>query len=146
MNCIDCLDRTNGGQFAVGMKFLTTSMIALGLTDTQSNVYSSVNTDNSTNKTNNTTSVDTSSKIFLELMDMYAELGDRIAVQYGGSEAHNKMAGAGGAAVGAVSNAVSVDSSANISSSRIQNKPSKQNKQGELLTSIKRYAFSYLLL
>ena len=30
-NCIDCLDRTNVGQFVVGMKFLTISLYTLGL-------------------------------------------------------------------------------------------------------------------
>ena len=27
----------------------------------------------------------------VNLMNMYSEMGDRIALQYGGSEAHNKM-------------------------------------------------------
>ena len=26
-NCVDCLDRTNGGQFAVAMKFLSVSLV-----------------------------------------------------------------------------------------------------------------------
>jgi hypothetical protein len=43
------------------------------------------------------------------MMDMFSELGDRIALQYGGSEAHKKVSG------------------------------SKASKNGELLTSIKRY-------
>lgn len=29
--------------------------------------------------------------MLLTLMDMFAELGDKIALQYGGSEAHNKV-------------------------------------------------------
>lgn len=62
--------------------------------------------------------------INIELMEMYGDLGDRIAVQYGGSEAHNKMAGAS-----ASSNAAATNTSASGSTS----------KQGELLTSIKRY-------
>jgi hypothetical protein len=43
------------------------------------------------------------------MMDMFSELGDRIALQYGGSEAHKKVSG------------------------------TKASKNGELLTSIKRY-------
>lgn len=35
-NCIDCLDRTNVAQFAMGMKFLTVSLLALGLNDSHS--------------------------------------------------------------------------------------------------------------
>ena len=65
-NCIDCLDRTNGGQFALGMKFLNTSLRVLGLNDHKP--------------------LDPSNKMLMELMEMYAEVGDRIAVQYGGSE------------------------------------------------------------
>ena len=29
--------------------------------------------------------------MLLALMDMYSEMGDRIALQYGGSEAHKKV-------------------------------------------------------
>jgi hypothetical protein len=29
--------------------------------------------------------------MLLTLMDMFAEMGDKIALQYGGSEAHNKV-------------------------------------------------------
>jgi hypothetical protein len=47
-------------------------------------------------------------------MDMYSELGDRIALQYGGSEAHKKMSTSQGQAI-------------------------SSSKHGELLTSIKRY-------
>ena len=65
-NCIDCLDRTNGGQFALGMKFLNTSLRVLGLNDHKP--------------------LDPSNKLLMELMEMYGEVGDRIAVQYGGSE------------------------------------------------------------
>ena len=46
-------------------------------------------------------------------MEMYGELGDRVALQYGGSEAHKKGYGGQGG-VGS-------------------------SKSGELLTSIKRY-------
>ena len=91
-NCIDCLDRTNGAQFAVGMKFLTVSLQALGICNKQQGV-------------------DSSSRLLSSLMEMYGEMGDRIALQYGGSEAHRKVPGGQGT----------------VSSS----------KQNELLTSIK---------
>jgi hypothetical protein len=53
--------------------------------------------------------------MMIELMEMFGELGDRIAVQYGGSEAHNKMAVGTGTG------------------------QKSSSKKGELLTSIKRY-------
>jgi hypothetical protein len=76
------------------MKFLSISLRALGLNDKKA--------------------LDPSSKLLLALMDMFGEMGDRIAVQYGGSEAHKKMAAGTGQAA-------------------------SSSKQGELLTSIKRY-------
>jgi hypothetical protein len=96
-NCIDCLDRTNGGQFAMGSKFLAVSFRALGLSNDESLQYLS--------------------NIFEALIDMYSILGDRIALQYGGSEAHKKMStGKQGA-----------------------KQKSSSSKGGELLTSVKRY-------
>jgi hypothetical protein len=106
-NCIDCLDRTNGGQFALGMQHLTFGLRALGAKDEKA--------------------IDPSSKLFLELMEMYGDLGDRLAVQYGGSEAHNKMAGA------------TVSAGPGTSSAAASNISNPTSKQGELLTSIKRY-------
>ena len=70
-NCIDCLDRTNGGQFAMAMKFLSVALRVLGLT--------------------NESSIDPSSNLLLSLIDMFGVMGDRISLQYGGSEAHKKM-------------------------------------------------------
>ena len=112
-NCIDCLDRTNGGQFALGVKFLSTSLRALGLTDHKP--------------------MDPSNKMFTELMEMYGELGDRIAVQYGGSEAHNKMASA---ATSSSATITAVTTSTTTNNNKVK---SSSKKQGELLTSIKRY-------
>lgn len=63
---------------------------------------------------------DPSSGLLLGLMDLYSEMGDRIALQYGGSEAHKKVSAGGG------------------NSTKAQ--PGKSaSKQSELLTSIKRY-------
>ena len=52
-----------------------------------------------------------SNALVMTLMDMYSEMGDHIALQYGGSEAHSKMGQSGSSLKGS----------------------------GELLTSIKRY-------
>ncbi len=95
-NCIDCLDRTNAGQFAVAIKFISVGLRALGLTKE--------------------VTIDPSSKILLALMDMFGEMGDRIALQYGGSEAHKKMSFGKG-----------------------DNAATSSKHGSELLTSIKRY-------
>jgi hypothetical protein len=98
-NCIDCLDRTNGGQFAVAMRFLLFALQALGLVN-----HSIHSADLSKNP------------LLLSLMEMYGEMGDKIALQYGGSEAHKKV----------------------FAGKSVQTKQST-SKQSELLTSIKRY-------
>ncbi len=97
-NCIDCLDRTNGGQFAVAMRFLLVSLQALGISSPH------------------LLSLDLSKDpLLLSLMEMYGEMGDKIALQYGGSEAHKKV----------------------FAGKSVQTHSS--SKQSELLTSIKRY-------
>lgn len=68
-------DRTNVAQFATAVKFLTVALRALGVMDAKS-------------------TLDPTNVMLLALMEMYSEMGDRIALQYGGSEAHKK----GGAA------------------------------------------------
>ncbi|KAG0615581.1 hypothetical protein M758_5G052900 [Ceratodon purpureus] len=68
-NCIDCLDRTNVAQFAYGLEALGRQLQAVGLTDTPK--------------------VDPDSGVAVALMDMYQNMGDSLALQYGGSEAHN---------------------------------------------------------
>ena len=69
-NCVDCLDRTNGGQFAAAMKFLAIGLESLGFSGENTVV---------------------GNKMLLTLMEMYGEMGNKIAQQYGGSEAHNKV-------------------------------------------------------
>ncbi|CAM9514219.1 unnamed protein product [Discosporangium mesarthrocarpum] len=96
-NCIDCLDRTNVGQFSVGMYALGRQLFTMGVS--------------------NGSTLDPGSQVVLVLMEIYTELGDHIALQYGGSEAHKKV-------------------------STASSGPSKQvgsNKHRELLTSIRRY-------
>ena len=65
--------------------------------------------------------LDYGSRVVLLLMQMYTNMGDSIALQYGGSAAHNKMkhttrAANGGEAIGG-----------------------NQKKRSELVTSIRRY-------
>ena len=112
-NCIDCLDRTNVGQFVVGMKFLAVALRVLGLTSSKEqhliNSAAAAATPRATSA-----SIDPTSPLLGGLMDMYGELGDRVALQYGGSEAHKK--GYGGHGTGGAAS----------------------SKSGELLTSIKR--------
>ncbi|KAK1287335.1 Phosphoinositide phosphatase SAC1 [Acorus calamus] len=70
-NCIDCLDRTNVAQYAYGLAALGRQLHAMGLTDVPK--------------------VDPNSSIAAALMDMYQSMGDALAQQYGGSEAHNTV-------------------------------------------------------
>ncbi|XP_059459748.1 phosphatidylinositol-3-phosphatase SAC1 isoform X1 [Corylus avellana] len=70
-NCIDCLDRTNVAQYAYGLAALGRQLHAMGLTDVPK--------------------VDPDSTMAASLMDMYQSMGDALAQQYGGSEAHNTV-------------------------------------------------------
>lgn len=70
-NCIDCLDRTNVAQYAYGLAALGRQLHVMGLTDIPK--------------------VDPDSSIAAALMDMYQSMGDALAQQYGGSEAHNTV-------------------------------------------------------
>lgn len=90
-NCVDCLDRTNTGQFAVGVQFLSVAIHVLGLSDSLIS--------------------EPSNPFVMTLMGMFTDMGDKLALQYGGSEAHSKMGQSGSSLKGS----------------------------GELLTSIKRY-------
>jgi hypothetical protein len=68
-NCIDCLDRTNVAQYAYGLEALGRQLQAVGLTDVPK--------------------LDPDCGVAACLMDMYQNMGDSLALQYGGSEAHN---------------------------------------------------------
>ncbi|KAF8025522.1 hypothetical protein BT93_F2377 [Corymbia citriodora subsp. variegata] len=70
-NCIDCLDRTNVAQYAYGLEALGRQLHAMGLTGMPK--------------------LDPHSSIATALMDMYQSMGDALAQQYGGSEAHNTV-------------------------------------------------------
>lgn len=70
-NCIDCLDRTLVAQFAYGLEALGRQLYAMGLS--------------------NGPKLDPDSSIAATLMDMYRSMGDALAIQYGGSAAHNTV-------------------------------------------------------
>lgn len=67
-NCIDCLDRTNICQFAYGVVALGHQLHTLGVLGTEE-----INPDCS---------------LAYQLMEMYENMGNVLAWQYGGSEAH----------------------------------------------------------
>lgn len=70
-NCIDCLDRTNVAQYAYGLVALGHQLHALGFVESPS-----INLDN---------------PLAEDLMRAYETMGDTLALQYGGSAAHNKV-------------------------------------------------------
>lgn len=70
-NCIDCLDRTNVAQYAYGLAALGHQLHALGLVDVPK--------------------LDLDAPLADELMNFYERMGDTLALQYGGSAAHNKV-------------------------------------------------------
>ncbi|KAF0891299.1 hypothetical protein E2562_009474 [Oryza meyeriana var. granulata] len=70
-NCIDCLDRTNVAQFAYGLVALGRQLHVLHLNDTPK--------------------IELHAPLADDLMDFYERMGDTLAIQYGGSAAHNKI-------------------------------------------------------
>ncbi|KAL4178813.1 hypothetical protein AMTRI_Chr13g117040 [Amborella trichopoda] len=70
-NCIDCLDRTNVAQYAYGLAALGQQLHALGFIDVPK--------------------IDLDASLAVVLMGFYETMGDTLALQYGGSAAHNKI-------------------------------------------------------
>lgn len=70
-HCIDCLDRTNVAQFAWGVAVLGAQLEALGLADTDH--------------------VALDGPFAGVLMGLYRSMGNTLALQYSGSEAHTKV-------------------------------------------------------
>ncbi|XP_073003330.1 phosphoinositide phosphatase SAC2-like isoform X2 [Typha latifolia] len=70
-NCIDCLDRTNVAQYAYGLAAFGRQLHALELMDVPS--------------------IDLDAALADDLMILYERMGDTLALQYGGSAAHNKI-------------------------------------------------------
>jgi hypothetical protein len=71
VNCVDCLDRTNAAQFVIGKAAFGHQLYALGLLDHPNLPFDSDAID--------------------MLTEMYHDLGDTIALQYGGSQLVNTM-------------------------------------------------------
>ncbi|KAG2259592.1 hypothetical protein Bca52824_078886 [Brassica carinata] len=70
-NCVDCLDRTNVSQYAHGLVALAQQLHLLGITGPPI--------------------VDKKNPLAKKLMEAYEKMGDAIAMQYAGSDAHIKM-------------------------------------------------------
>ncbi|KAL5755482.1 hypothetical protein ACOSQ2_020228 [Xanthoceras sorbifolium] len=70
-NCIDCLDRTNVAQYCYGLVALGRQLYTLGIVESPN--------------------IDLYNPLAEELMKMYEIMGDTLALQYGGSAAHNKI-------------------------------------------------------
>ncbi|GAB2268953.1 hypothetical protein Dimus_003891 [Dionaea muscipula] len=70
-NCIDCLDRTNVAQYAFGLVALGHQLHALGIIDAPE--------------------IDVDDPLAYKIMSVYEAMGDTLALQYGGSAAHNKI-------------------------------------------------------
>jgi hypothetical protein len=70
-NCLDCLDRTNIAQYVYGLAALGRQLHALGFIESPN--------------------VDLQNPLAEDLMRVYEAMGDTLALQYGGSPAHNKV-------------------------------------------------------
>ncbi|KAF5733472.1 phosphoinositide phosphatase SAC2 [Tripterygium wilfordii] len=70
-NCIDCLDRTNVAQYAYGLMALGRQLHVLGYIESPN--------------------IDLDNPLAEDLMRVYETMGDTLALQYGGSAAHNKI-------------------------------------------------------
>ena len=70
-NCIDCLDRTNVAQYAYGLAALGKQLHGLGLTCLAREYVAS--------------------SLANDLLSLYEMMGDTLAMQYGGSGAHNNV-------------------------------------------------------
>lgn len=131
-NCIDCLDRTNVGQFSIGVHALAKQLYVMGVSNQVSLESGSQVCDwiprfvsitfppcNRRCFGSLTFGVETATpsgycigtcmlkfekhqnaalpkQVALVFMELYSELGDNIALQYGGSEAHKKVSGGSG--------------------------------------------------
>ena len=83
VNCIDCLDRTNVAQFYMGLRVLGKQLWSMGIDMRAPN--SSMDAKD--------VSLDDHAPVVRVVMLMYERLGDRISMQYAGSQAHKKVSG-----------------------------------------------------
>lgn len=70
-NCFDCLDRTNIAQYAYGIAALGHQLQTFGYLESPD--------------------IDLDDTLARHVMDIYEIMGDKLALQYGGSPAHNKV-------------------------------------------------------
>ncbi|XP_030467303.2 phosphoinositide phosphatase SAC2-like [Syzygium oleosum] len=70
-NCIDCLDRTNVAQYAYGLVALGRQLHSIGYIESEN--------------------IELDDPLAEDLMRIYETMGDTLALQYGGSAAHNKI-------------------------------------------------------
>ncbi|XP_030523762.1 phosphoinositide phosphatase SAC2-like isoform X2 [Rhodamnia argentea] len=70
-NCIDCLDRTNVAQYAYGLVALGRQLHSIGYMESEN--------------------IELDDPLAEDLMRIYETMGDTLALQYGGSAAHNKI-------------------------------------------------------
>ncbi|KAK3413593.1 hypothetical protein EUGRSUZ_I02139 [Eucalyptus grandis] len=70
-NCIDCLDRTNVAQYAYGLVALGRQLHSMGYMESEN--------------------IELHDPLADDLMRIYETMGDTLALQYGGSAAHNKI-------------------------------------------------------
>jgi hypothetical protein len=93
VNCIDCLDRTNVAQYCMGSRVLSKQLWAMGV-DMRASDGNSLDASMTQKKPKKLDlALDEESQlVFIQLL-MYEKLGDRLAIQYGGSQAHKKVTG-----------------------------------------------------
>ena len=90
VNCIDCLDRTNLAQKTTGIHVLGMQIFALGLLP---RVKTFLNDHSRFEGDDGAFNYHCKIACVQVLKDMYDHVGNRIANQYGGSAAHNKLTG-----------------------------------------------------
>ena len=83
VNCIDCLDRTNVAQFYMGLRVLGKQLWSMGI---------DMRAPNSSMDAKDVL-LDDHAPVVRVVMLMYERLGDRISMQYAGSQAHKKVSG-----------------------------------------------------
>jgi len=71
LSIASCLDRTNVAQFSAGVEAIGQQLVVMGI--------------------RSKAKLDPSATTVRVLIDMYVDIGDSIALQYGGSEAHKKV-------------------------------------------------------
>ncbi len=93
-NCIDCLDRTNLAQKAAGIQALGIQLYIMGMLPTKKKFYNEPGYDADEDEGDGGQfSYHSTRPVVQILSELYNDFGDRIAHQYGGSAAHDKLTG-----------------------------------------------------